>query len=459
MKGKEITGLTVEGYKSFGKKQYLQIRPLTLLAGTNSSGKTSVIQPLLLLKQTLEASFDPGPLKIDGPNVAFSWNAQMFTKGQDGETVPDLNIGLEYLYVDNIPWETTQLTVELKFQRSLNGAIVLAQESIFETIAKNSQEIAKKIDFTEGNTTLSSIHNYTWLNSSLESLIKQQQEQAGVVDVVSRIVRNRCFLDLVVTSREFENWDIDPFGGLWNISLNQQLGPLITNIVYIPGLRDPASARSYPLMPVAERFPGPMHSYLASIIYHWGQESALLGTLEQDLRTLGLAEKVSVEMVNDTALEVLVSRRLPSSKHVPPDLVSLADVGLGLSQVMPVLAALRIAQPHHLVVMEQPELHLHPRGVHKLAEVIVEAVNRGVRIIMETHSELLLLGIQTMVAQGHLDPTKVSLNWFSLDEDGHSLIHQAGIEQDGSFGDWPVDFLDVEWAAQRQYLDAVSSHA
>ena len=77
---------------------------------------------------------------------------------------------------------------------------------------------------------------------------------------------------------------------------------------------------------------------------------------------------------------------------------------------------------------------------------------------METHSELLLLGIQTMVAQGRLDPAKVSLNWFSLDEQGHSLIRQAEIEQDGSFGDWPVDFLDVEWAAQRQYLDAVGSH-
>ena len=62
---------------------------------------------------------------------------------------------------------------------------------------------------------------------------------------------------------------------------------------------------------------------------------------------------------------------------------------------------------------------------------------------METHSELLLLGIQTMVAQGQLDSAQVSLSWFSLDEQGHSLIRQANVEKDGSFGDWPVDFLDV----------------
>ena len=100
MVGKQITGLTVEGYKSFGKKQHLQIRPVTLLAGANSSGKSSLIQPLLLLKQTLESPLDPGPLKIDGPNVEYTWNSQMFTHGHDGEIASELTIGLDYDFDD-----------------------------------------------------------------------------------------------------------------------------------------------------------------------------------------------------------------------------------------------------------------------------------------------------------------------------------------------------------------------
>ena len=98
MAGQQITGLTVEGYKSFGKRQHLQIRPLTLLAGANSSGKSSVIQPLLLLKQTLEAPLDPGPLRIAGPHVTFSWNKEMFTHPQNGGNQSSLKIGLEYLH-------------------------------------------------------------------------------------------------------------------------------------------------------------------------------------------------------------------------------------------------------------------------------------------------------------------------------------------------------------------------
>jgi|SRR5579883_1084305 len=67
-----ITKIAVEGFKSIAKRQEVEIRPLTILAGANSSGKSSIMQPLLMLKQTLQATYDPGPLKLDGPNVKFT---------------------------------------------------------------------------------------------------------------------------------------------------------------------------------------------------------------------------------------------------------------------------------------------------------------------------------------------------------------------------------------------------
>jgi AAA15 family ATPase/GTPase len=67
-----ITLLSVSGFKSIVGEQTIEVRPLTLLAGANSSGKSSMMQPLLLLKQTLETPFDPGPLLLNGPNVKFT---------------------------------------------------------------------------------------------------------------------------------------------------------------------------------------------------------------------------------------------------------------------------------------------------------------------------------------------------------------------------------------------------
>src|ERR1700693_1114277 len=75
-----ITRIAVEGFKSISKKQSIDIAPLTILAGANSSGKSSIMQPLLMLKQTLEATYDPGPLKIDGPNVKFTSSQQLLSR-------------------------------------------------------------------------------------------------------------------------------------------------------------------------------------------------------------------------------------------------------------------------------------------------------------------------------------------------------------------------------------------
>src|SRR5438270_12368881 len=73
-----IAEIQVAGFKSISDLQRVEIRPLTLLAGANSSGKSSMMQPLLLLKQTLEAPYDPGPLLLNGPNVKFTSARQFF---------------------------------------------------------------------------------------------------------------------------------------------------------------------------------------------------------------------------------------------------------------------------------------------------------------------------------------------------------------------------------------------
>src|SRR5207245_2283575 len=112
------------------------------------------------------------------------------------------------------------------------------------------------------------------------------------------------------------------------------------------------------------------------------------------------------------------------------------DVGLGVSQTLPVLVALHAARPNQLIYVEQPETHLHPRAQIALAQVLASAIKRGVRIVAETHSALLLLGVQTLVAEGKLQPDEVKLHWFRL-EDGRTIVQSADLDKAGRFGDWP----------------------
>ena len=89
-----------------------------------------------------------------------------------------------------------------------------------------------------------------------------------------------------------------------------------------------------------------------------------------------------------------------------------------------------------------------------MAQVLADAAMRGVRVVAETHSSLLLLGIQTLVAEGKLPPELVKLHWFTRDDDGMTTIRSADLDEGGTFGDWPEDFDDVTLDAQSRYLDA-----
>jgi predicted ATPase len=111
-----------------------------------------------------------------------------------------------------------------------------------------------------------------------------------------------------------------------------------------------------------------------------------------------------------------------------------------------------------LVYLEQPEIHLHPRAQVALAQMLANAANRGVQVIAETHSASLLLGVQTLVAEGKLAPDKVKLHWFSRREDGITDVTSANLDEGGAFGDWPEDFAEVALATESRYLDAAEIH-
>lgn len=95
-----------------------------------------------------------------------------------------------------------------------------------------------------------------------------------------------------------------------------------------------------------------------------------------------------------------------------------------------------------------------------MAGLLADASKRGVRVIAETHSSLLLLGVQTLVAEGKLDPKLVKLHWFQRDpEDGSTTVVPADLDRNGAFGDWPEDFDVVALDSDKRYLDAVEKRS
>src|SRR5260370_3716602 len=89
-----IAEIQVAGFKAISDEQSIEIRPITILAGANSSGKSSIMQPLLLLKQTLEAPYDAGPLQLNGPNVKFTSADQLLSRIGRGQSLASFRVGM-----------------------------------------------------------------------------------------------------------------------------------------------------------------------------------------------------------------------------------------------------------------------------------------------------------------------------------------------------------------------------
>jgi predicted ATPase len=231
------------------------------------------------------------------------------------------------------------------------------------------------------------------------------------------------------------------------------IAPFIEDVIHLPGLRGTTS-RTYPGAAVGHGFAGTFEYYTASAVFLWQrQKHQNYENLIRDMHRLELAQNLLVQRLNDAEMQVLVNR----TEGSPYDMVSIADVGFGVSQVLPVLVALRAANAGQLVYLEEPEIHLHPRAQVKLADILADAAKRGVRVVAETHSSLLLRAIQTSVAKGTLPADLVRLHWFSRDDEGLTQVRSETPDENGAFGDWPEDFGDVALQSEKEYLDAVES--
>jgi len=425
-----ITSVAIENFKSITSPQEVQFRGLTLLAGANSSGKSSAMQPLLLMKQTLEASYDPGTFLLDGPNVRFSSAKQVVSIGKK-------NFSISFSSVKD--WKTTF-----------------------------SYEIQKSSGFQLKTMTMTdldgSLHRITagMRYSDLEPRMGNRDTMVmkALTDAFDRsqVSSDRCLMNLgpfdlfmMRASSKAESSQL--------ISGQPLIREMLLNLLHLPGLRG-TPERTYKTSATSNPFPGSFETYCASVIHQWkdaGSETKLklLGSTMADL---GLTNEVTSERIDDTRVELKVAHtNAANSSKRKRDFVSIADVGLGVSQVLPVLVALQVALKNQIVYLEQPEIHLHPKAQFALATVIARAVKRGVIVIAETHSSLVIRGVQTLVASGELPGSDVGLHWFSRNpKTGVTKISFAELDENGAFGEWPADFDDVQLNASRGYLDAVS---
>lgn len=435
-----LTSLQIKNFKAWRDTGTVELAPLTILFGANSSGKSSLHQFLLMLRQTVESPdrkrvLHTGDLTTPVDLGGFS----------DLVSSRDTKKRLEFA----LEWSRAS---PLEIHDVKSGSRIQGTDLRFDATIGATGSSPPRLQVEKYKYQLTSLDGRQLrLGSHRDTSGNYQVTAEGVAPVrtlgrkwpVSAPSHFHGFPDDLRT--RFQNLD---FAADLTLALDEQLNAL-----------------SY-LGPLREK-PGRLYRWSGEEPGHVGWhgertvEALLAGRnrkfnaapkqkllpLQQVvagwLKRLGVIDSFSVSAIGSGREEYEVRVRAPGGSQE----VLLTDVGFGVSQVLPVIAECFYSQPNSTVIMEQPEIHLHPAVQAGLADLFLEAVTmrengraRNTQLIIESHSEHLLRRLLRRIAEGAVDPKMVRCYIISPGRKG-STIEPLQVDELGNVHNWPADFF------------------
>jgi predicted ATPase len=433
-----ITKMTVKNFKSWKEAREVRFAPITALFGSNSSGKTSLLQLLLMLKQTTESPDRSQVLNL-GDDKGYvelgTYNDIVF--GHKGGTPLQWHVAWKLnkdLKIEDpehkgsVLFKAGNIGFEASLEQNGSGRVVVDHMSYdFSSwqfgMKRKSKEKNEYELFSESSPNAPFFEFKRMRGRPWQ--LPAPAKCYGFPDQVKAYYQNAGFL------ADFELAFEELFSGVY------YLGPLrdYPKRQYIWAGAQPADMGRRgekvveALLASRDRKPIPRGKGL--------KRFTLEEYVARWLKELGLIHSFSVEQIagGSNLYRVLVQKAPNSAK------VLVTDVGFGVSQILPVLTICYYVPEGSTILMEQPEIHLHPSVQAGLADVFLDAVkNRNVQIILESHSEYLLRRFQRRIAEDKLHSTDAALYFCGI-KDGQSLLTELEIDLFGNITNWPKDFF------------------
>ncbi|MFD1506073.1 hypothetical protein FE374_18280 [Georgenia yuyongxinii] len=407
-----VTRFHAENLKSLAGRHEVPLAPLTLVYGPNSAGKSTVLNGLRLFMHAVDAGrFDAlGLWRRAFPDVR---PESVITWERQGEDVPfsqtrTLKLGVDY----RISGSDSVATAELGFQSSDVGPW---QSS---AMGANLQELTHKEFFL----------NY-------EAADRVDSSSYGNVEPKWEV---REWTGAEAAGADPRDVDHDLFGHA-NAELKRALFRLAGQLTHFGPHRGAPEGKYTPVG--LDDIAGPDTWGVAGAPSRRIAGFEVQELLNQALEQLEIDHRFEPVFRAEGGTVSISDWQLVDSRSGAP--VSLAEVGYGVSQLLPIIdVCLRATQ--RIICIEEPELHLHPRLQAKLGNLLALSVlRRGNQLIVETHSESLLLRVRRLVRQGKLHHDDVAVLYVdNIDGEGAHVRRLRLGEQGELLDPWPTGFFD-----------------
>jgi predicted ATPase len=448
--------LRIQNFKCWKETGTIRMAPITLFFGANSSGKSSIGQFLMMLKQTVESPDRKAVFYPGGKNSAVqlgSYQEMVFHRNSENK------IAFEYR------WTFPGL---LKFKDPVSGESFAGDGLAFQAQAglgdKDQHMVVLdhlKYELMEDDESSLSIgmerKSNTKSDYKVDAVHYALKRKQGRVWYPGAPVRFYGFPDEVVAYHQNADFVQE---------LNLKHEKLFRSLTYLGPLRTKAE-RLYSWTGIEPESVGYTGENTVAAILAARNRKISLGynrpakpfeeIIAMKLKEMGLIEAFKVNPISEQRQEYEVKIRTKGSK----DWVDLPDVGFGISQVLPVLVQSFYAQRGSIILMEKPEIHLHPSAQSALADVMIDVVNsrekgadRNIQLIIETHSEHFLRRLQRRIAEEIVPQEKVSAYFANITKTPATL-DTLQIDLFGNIQNWPDNFFGDEMGDIAEQAKAV----
>ncbi|MDR2981648.1 MAG: DUF3696 domain-containing protein [Puniceicoccales bacterium] len=449
-----IKKLRIQNFKAWKDTSAFDLKPITLFFGSNSSGKSSLIHFLLMMKLTAESSNREAVFQTGGPESPLdlgNFSDLLYRR--------DVKSALEFA-LDWVPLEARYFPNPPKNLKPGNKVLRLESRTRFHGKAESATPTVEHLSYSAENVSGKRIFvrmNHKAGDTYSAEAVPVSLEVNGPGKPVISDPPIKCYGFPDSFTVRFKNAD-------YVRALNLAVEQLASRIFYLGPIRKRPSRLYHwsesrinsvgyegemtigALLANANRkFSGsakapatPMHQHVA-----------------EALKAMGLIHSLKVEALN-TGLR-LYEVKVKISEAAAE--VNLPDVGFGLSQLLPVLVQCYAAPANAILLIEQPELHLHPKAQARLANVLANVIRsfengkrRNIQLIIETHSEHLLRRIQRLIAEDKLSHAEVACYNVSQ-EKSCAQLEPLKVTDQGYIENWPKDFFGdsmAEAVAHRQ---------
>ncbi|WP_461163596.1 DUF3696 domain-containing protein [Arthrobacter sp. R4-81] len=459
-----LSELRVSNFKAFGRSTSVPFRPLTLLYGRNSSGKSSVLQAIQLLRQSLPEDClvtqgqhtDAGSFRTCVHNhdvdraihIGLTFGNNPAVTIRDGDPSPALIRRVDYSFsmggnqcADRVDAKYSLGSAAFGYQikPAHEDERAASELSLDMHQIQQLMNIVADADSTYASRPQRSSHAS---NGAVTRLLKKINLDGIDVAADGLVPGTSIATDLSrggVTERELTTTESYVRKGLkLAAGIGRELVEILGPMSYLGPLRQ-APQRVHVRSNAADA-----SSELALSLFDNRSEQVQISAWMQkigipyELEVLALdAGKGSDILGNPLAISLTDKRS--------GVILSPSDVGFGVSQVLPILVELS-ARQSSLICIEQPEIHLHPAMQSEMADLLIESIDptgRANQVIAETHSEHLVLRIQRRIKERALDPELVSILYVDQDDEGDAIVVPLRIDREGDFVDpWPNGFFE-----------------